>query len=63
MTAIHFECAACGKHLEVDEVGVGMVVAERLQGGHGHDGVAEPVDATDEDAGRGLQYPISNDEG
>ena len=26
MTAIHFECAACGKHLEVDEVGVGMVV-------------------------------------
>ena len=26
MTAIHFECSSCGKHLEVDEQGAGVVV-------------------------------------
>ena len=53
------------------DFGVGPVVAKGLEGGHGHDGVAEPIDAADEDAGGGvqfnvqylisdIQYPISN---
>ena len=37
---------------EQGEVRIGQRLAEALQRGRGHDGVAEPVDAADEDAAR-----------
>jgi len=38
---------------EQGQIGLAMVITKGLNGGHGHDRIAQPVKAADEDAGAG----------